>query len=258
MDIVKLTNKIALIAVFLLIYWVFIFVINAVFEFRVLKENLTEMFFLSVFGIFAILFGSIILNIMYNLTAIAEGRPSQQESNFSKKPVILFLASLGIIAFLLYYADLKTSQKKEEYLVSSAARVLEDQADIVDRLSDYSFSKEYIENANEDISILSKVEEKYPNVTVIVRDQVKANSVLLGFGSYSSVFDKTEPKKTRFILSTSSAERDYLNSVFDGKNKNHLFSSHDGRYEIYYPAQTSKGIIVIHMSQRSRYGKLGS
>jgi len=51
--------------------------------------------------------------------------------------------------------------------------VLEDQSDIVDRLTDYSFSKDYIESANEDINMLSKVEEKYPNVTVIVRDQIK-------------------------------------------------------------------------------------
>ena len=162
------------------------------------------------------------------------------------------------VAFLLYYADLKTTQKKEEYLVSSAAQVLEDQSDIVERLSDYSFTKEYIENAGEDISILSKVEEKYPNVTVIVRDQIETNSVLLGFGRFYSVSSDEEPKKIRYILSTSSAERDYLNSVFDGNSEEHLFSSNDGRYEIYYPAKTDKGIIVIHMSQRSRYGKIGS
>jgi len=260
MNIVKITNKIALITVFLLIYWVFIFVINTVFEFKVLKENLTQIFFMSIFGIFSILLGATILKIMYNLTAIAEGRARETENKrgMSKIPIVLFLASLCLITFLLYYADLRTSQKKEEFLVSSAEAVLEDQSDIVERLSDYTFSKEYIENANEDITVLSKVEEKYPNVTVIVRDQIKSNSILLGFNGRSSFSDQQEPRKTRFILSTSSEERDYLNSVFDGTNNQHRFSSSDGTYEIYFPAKTDKGTAVIHMSQRSRYGKLGS
>ena len=124
MGIVKVTNRIALVAVFLLIYWVFIFVVNAVFDFRVLKENLTNAFSLSVLGIFAILLGSIILNIMYNLTAIAEGRQSTKENRFGKLSVVLFLASLVIILFLLFYADLKASQEKEKFLVSSAVKVL--------------------------------------------------------------------------------------------------------------------------------------
>ena len=270
MNIVKVTNKIALITVFLLIYWVFIFVVNTVFNFKVLKENLTEIFLMSIFGIFSILFGAIILNIMYNLTAIAERSPrdtaesgpgsdgDSDRKGSGKLPIVLFVASLAAITFFLYYADLRTSQKKEEFLVSSAEIVLEDQSDIVERLSDYSFSKEYIENANEDITVLSKIEEKYPNVTVIVRDQIQSNSVLLGFNGRSSVPDNEEPKKSRFILSTSSEERDYLNSIFDGAGEEHRFASQNGRYEIYYPAKTDKGTIVIHMSQRSRYGKIGS
>lgn len=257
MNIVKLTNKIALVSVFLLIYWVFIFVINAVFEFRVLKENLTEMFFLSILGIFAILAGSMVLNIMYNLTAIAEGRPKQSKS-LGFIPITLFLLSLGAISGLLYYGDLSTTQKKEEYLISSASDVLAEHPEIVNRLSQYEFTQKYIENAREDISVLSEVEEKFPSVTVIVRDSINGNSVLLGIGRYSYYTDDKELVKSKFILSTSSEEREYINSVLDGVTTKHRFSSHDGRYEIYYPATTEFGTIVIHLSEYSRYGKRGS
>ena len=66
MNIVKITNKIAIITVVLLMYWVFIFVSSMVFGFKVFQENMTEMFLLSILGIFAILSGAIILNITYS------------------------------------------------------------------------------------------------------------------------------------------------------------------------------------------------
>ena len=126
MNVAKITNKIALITVVLLMYWVFIFISSTVFGFKVFKENMTEMFLLSILGIFAILSASIILNIMFNLTAIAEGRvkENQEPRKSQKVAIIAFLGSLAFIFMLLYAGDLATSKKKEKYLVSSASDLL--------------------------------------------------------------------------------------------------------------------------------------
>lgn len=261
MNIVKITNKIALTSVVLLIYWVFIFVSKEVFGFKVFRENMTEIFSLSILGIFAILFGSLILNIMFNLTAIAENRSKEEKlvtKGSYKKHLALFFSSLVIIFLLLYVGDLATSQKKENYLVSSASDLLVEQKEVINRLSNYSFSREYIERASKDIRLLSKIEEKFPQITVIVRDSIDNKNLLLGFGQYSGLGINEIAEKTDYILSTSSEERTYLNSVFDGHPTKHRFSSNDGKYEIYYPVKTDKGIIVIYLSQYSRYGKLGS
>ncbi len=260
MNIVKITNKTALITVILLIYWVFIFVCSAVFGFKVFRENMTEMFLLSILGIFSILSGAIILNIMFNLTAIAEGREKSavKTKNTKKTSIIAFLASFVAIFLLLYAGDLATSKKKEKYLMSSASDLLEEQKEIIGRLSNYSFSREYIEKASQDIKVLSRVEEKFPRVTVITRDTLDGKPLLLGFTSYSGLGKDEEALKADYILSTSSEERKYLHSVFDGDLVKHRFSSNDGRYEIYYPVKTDKGTIVIHLSQHSRYGKIGS
>lgn len=260
MNVVKITNKIALTTVILLMYWVFIFICSAVFGFKVFRENMTEMFLLSILGIFSILSGAIILNIMFNLTAIAEGREKENEkaAKGHKLPTIAFLGSLLVIFILLYAGDLATSKKKEEYLVSSASDLLKEQKEIIDRLSNYSFSREYIERASQDIKVLSKVEEKFPRVTVITRDAIDDKPLLLGFSSYTGLNKDEEALKADYILSTSSEERQYLHSVFDGDSSRHHFSSNNGRYEIYYPVETDKGHIVIHLSQHSRYGKIGS
>ncbi len=260
MNVVKITNKIALITVVLLMYWVFIFVSSTVFGFKVFRENMTEMFLLSILGIFAILSGSIILNIMFNLTTIAEGRAkSEQEPNKSQKvPIIAFIGSLVIIFILLYAGDLATSKKKEAYLVSSASDLIKEQEEIIVRLSNYSFTREYIDRASQDIRVLSNVEEKFPSVTVIARDEIDGKPILLGFTGYTGLGKDEKPQKADFILSTSSEERKYLHQVFDGKTTEYRFSSYGGRYEIYYPVITDNGRIVIYMSQHSRYGKLGS
>lgn len=260
MNVVKITNKIALVTVTLLMYWVFIFICSSVFGFKVFRENMTEIFFLSIMGIFAVLAGAIILNIMLNLTAIADGRGAvvDQSGRSNKKPLAIFLFSLIAIFAFLYAGDVATSKKKEKYLVSSAADLLAEQKEIIDRLSNYNFSRAYIESSSQDIKILSKVEEKFPKVTVIVRDSLLGKPLLLGFTAYASLGKKEDALKVDYILSTSSEERQYLNSVFDGSLSDHRFSSNDGRYEIYYPVKTEKGQIVIHLSQYSRYGKIGS
>jgi hypothetical protein len=259
MNIVKVTNKIALVSVVGLMYWVFIFVCSTVFGFKVFRENMTEMFLLSILGIFAILSGSIILNIMFNLTAIAEGnRDVETKKSNATRPAVIFISSLLVIFLGLYFGDMATTKKKETYLVSSASDLVTEQSDVMSRLSNYSFTREYLESTSQDIKILNKVEEKFPSITVIVRDYINDKSYLLGFGGYIYLNDDKEPQKSNYILSTSSEERKYLNSVFSGENKKHWFSSSDGRYEMYFPVKTEHGVIVLHLSQRSRYGKIGS
>lgn len=259
MNIVKVTNRIALVSVVGLMYWVFIFVCSTVFGFKVFRENMTEMFLLSILGIFAILSGSIILNIMFNLTAIAEGKRNidTKKSN-AARPVAIFIGSLLVIFLGLYFGDMATTNKKEKYLVSSASDLVAEQSDVMSRLSNYSFTREYLESTAQDIKILSKVEEKFPSITVIVKDNIKDKSYLLGFGGYIYLSDDKEPQKANYILSTSSEERKYLKAVFSGENREHWFSSNDGKYEMYFPVKTEDGTMVLHLSQRSRYGKIGS
>lgn len=260
MNIVKITNKIALTTVILLLYWVFVFVCSSVFGFKVFRENMTEIFLLSILGIFAILSGAIILNIMFNLTAIAEqkSQPELTNKGTHKLSVFGFLGSLMVIFLLLYLGDMATTKQKEQQLIASATDLIEEQKEIIDKLADYSFSREYIETVSENLKVLSKVEEKFPRIRVILRDEWKSKPLLFSFGIYLSLSAGEMPLKADYILSTSSEERQYLHSVFDEENTEHWFSAHNGYYEIYYPVKTDKGLVVLYLSQHSRYGKIGS
>lgn len=87
---VKLSNAIGLISIVLLVYWVFTFIVITVFNFKVFRENMTETFYLSVLGIIALMLGSLIINIMLNLTRIAEkhNKDVELKKSGSKKTLV--------------------------------------------------------------------------------------------------------------------------------------------------------------------------
>lgn len=263
MSIVRLSNYIALAFSTLLIYWVFIFVSIEVFDFKIFRQNMTQAFALSVLGILSVLAGSVILNIMFNLTAIANQTNTDTKPNgFSKKHLYLisvFVMSLAIIFSLLYIGDKKTSQKRELYLVSSAENLIKEQEEIFEKATQYEFGKEYIESIKHDLKFVSKIEEKFPQITIITLDEINSKKVLLGFTDHwRSSKDDSPPEKVDFILSTSSSEREYLKQVITTNSASYKFSSNDGAYELYYPYTHNGKTVVIHLSKYSRYGKVGS
>ena len=114
---VKLSNIIGIISIILLVYWVFVFISITVFGLKIFRENITETFYLSVVGVLALMLGSLIINVMFNLTRIAEKHNQDELSvpkQVNKKMGLLFGLSFPLIFGLLFAGDYITSRKKEE------------------------------------------------------------------------------------------------------------------------------------------------
>ena len=112
---VKLSNIIGIISIILLVYWVFVFISITVFGLKIFRENITETFYLSVVGILALMLGSLIINVMFNLTRIAEKHNQDELSvpkQVNKKMGLLFGLSFPLIFGLLFAGDYITSRKK--------------------------------------------------------------------------------------------------------------------------------------------------
>lgn len=84
---VKATNIVGMVAVTLLVYWVFALILIQVFGLKVFREHITEIFLMSILGIFAVMGGTLMLNIMLNLTRIAE-RDKRKKAKAAGKPYI--------------------------------------------------------------------------------------------------------------------------------------------------------------------------
>lgn len=259
--IVRLSNLIGIIAILLLVYWVFTFIIIQVFGLKVFRENMTESFYMSVLGILALMIGSLIINMMFNLTRIAEKH--NLDDTFQKTNRFSLITLLGIfplIALLLFGGDYLTSSKKEKLLIKSAESIIQTNKKNSDKLIEYTFSEKYIIETESILNIFSSTDENFPGVKLIVKDTINGSPVFLGFNDYygGNLKDTINPQKREFIHGTTKEERDYLNKIFDQNSDELRYSSHDGNYELFYPYKKGKKRIVLYFSDRQRYGKIGS
>ena len=256
--IVKLSNKIGIVSIILLIFWVFIFTIITVFDFKIFRENLTASFYLSVVGILALMSGALILNIMFNLTNISEhfenGNGSSPSSH-SKRNTVLIILSFPVIFALLFLGDWLSSHNKEVYLINSAKQIITENPEKIKVLSEYRFDSSYFKQVSDILSILQSVDVNFPKITVIYRDTIGKDIVYIQVEQNN---DNITFKKLKFIYSCSKDEREYLNLVFNKGNMNQKFDATHGQYELYYPVKKENRAFILYFTKYSRYGSSGS
>lgn len=258
---VKLCNAIGIISIILLVYWLFIFISITVFGLKIFKENLTEAFYLSVVGILALMLGALIINVMFNLTRIADKHNQDDINNAKtkfKKAGLIFGLSFPIVFGLLYGGDYLTSRRKEKMLVASAKSIIESNIEKTNKLLDYSFDEKWILETDDILDLYSKIDKNFPYVSLIVPDSIDKSQLFLGFRNYhGKINDTIPPVKKDFIHKTTKEEREYLSNVFYRKNNEVRFSASDGRYELFYPYSKDGKKIILFFSEYQRYGKIG-
>lgn len=292
---VKITNFIAIIGSLGLVYWVFGFILIQVFGLKVFQRNITEMFGLSVLGILAILAGALILNIMLNLTRIANQKENPNiVENTAKKSHIAKIFSLAILMFFviaggLFWGDNHTRQKKFSLMQASAQQVIDKYMQSLAFLAEYQFNKAWIDKADKQIELLRATNTHINQVIIIMPDKVNDENVYLAFGqdktprsgipdaddiakNHVTTFEVTSTtasentqnttpyfyKKTDFIFKADTKQNHILNEMFAGKNTP-SHSSYDGKYEMFYPYQVDgKTVAVLYMTDYMAYGKVSA
>ena len=260
--IIKISNAVGIVSIILLIYWVFIFISITVFGLKVFKENITESFYFSIIGILSLMFGALMINIMLNLTKISDyvdRKESAKRMNKTKLSTILIILSFPIIFALLYAGDKLTSRQKKTYLIESANYLTEQYPERFKQLSDYSFTDRYIEQTEKNLLYLGKIDNNLPYIFIIVQDTVEGSQTYLRIRNFQMNYQtKKNEDKIEYIYSCSKEEKEYLNKVFVESYKKPRFSSHDGKYELFYPVFYNNKKIVLYFSEHQRYGKIGS
>lgn len=261
--VIKGTNKIALYATVALIYWVFVFLLITAFDLKIFREHMTEIFNLSLLGIFAILGGAIILNVMSNLSKISTVLSKRHgfslpDEKLSKAKIIVFAVSFPLICVVLFGGNYLSADKKKNMLISSARSLVSENQVQLAKLADYRFSFEYASKAQKTLGVICKIDKNFPHVTLILPDSIDDKKVFLGFSG--DIFrELIKPiEKAKFIYPASREDRQYLEKVLDGTAKDIKFSSDKGHYELYYPVQMNGRMLILYLSDYQRYGKFGS
>jgi len=260
---IKITNRVAIYATVALIYWVFAFLTITVFDLKIFRERITEMFLLSVLGIFAILGGAIILNVMSNLSKISTAVSSANESGpaqsqVSKPRLIAAGLFLPLIVALLFIGNNLSAERKKDMLIRAAESLVSENQASLSVLADYKFTPEYVKNTKSTLSVLNKIDRSFPEVMVIFPDVIDGKHLYLGFGGGRYGDDKEEIGKSPYIYSTSREERDYLDRIFATDQIELRFHADAGNYQLYFPTLIAGRKLVLYFSDFQRYGKFGS
>lgn len=278
---VKATNIVGMVAVVLLVYWVFVLILSNVFGLKVFREYITEIFLMSILGIFAVMAGVLILNIMLNLTRIAE-RGQEEESKGGRKTLYLLLAVFPVLAALLFGGNYLTVQKKRQILTQSLERIVKDNPSQINALADYRFDFAYIKKAALILELMSKEDSAFKAATVIVPDTIGNKQVYLAFSADSQLsgIDEQAPNaqgvgddngfvvtrngnketisKTQYLYAPNLSEREYLQRVFAGQTNEIHYEAKDGNYSLCHPYRQNGKTIVLCFSDYQQYGKIGS
>ena len=271
-QLIKGTNRVAIYATVALFYWVFVFLIITTFDLKIFKEHITEIFYLSLLGIFAILGGALILNVMSNLSKISTVLSEERGGNTplqkpSRSAIIALALSFPIICGVLFAGNSFSAEKKKHLLVSAAQSLIAENNSELATIANYQFSRDYVKKAEQTLGIIRKIDKNFPEVMLIVPDMIDNKKVFLGFGGNidsGAEEDVNKPdqkkrfEKPRFIYSATREEREYLDKVFAGNESNYKFSYEKGNYQLYFPALINGKKIVLYFSDYQRYGKFGS
>lgn len=261
--IIKLTNILAIISIIALIYWVFIMTVITVFDLRVFQKSITELFMMSLAGILAVMAGTLMINIMINLTRIAERGEEFVETSqmITRRRIrtILFFVSFPLIGIALSSGHFYTLKQRELYLEQSAHQIISSHAQSFDQFSQYEFDKNWISQTATSLNILSNYNSSLPNITIIIQDDVENSSNYLEFSKrYYDNNEEKFPKKSQFLFSTSAAQRAYLDQAFSGTTTDHLYERKGSNYMLFVPYHYQDKTIVILFSDYYAYGKSGS
>ena len=288
---VKATNIIGMVAVTLLVYWVFALILIQVFGLKVFREHITEIFLMSILGILAVMGGTLMLNIMLNLTRIAE-RGQEEEVRGGRKTVYLLLAVFPILAALLFGGNYLTIRQKRDILTQSSERIVQDNPAQIDALTDYRFDLAYIKKSSEILDLMAKDDLSFKSAMIIVPDKIDNKPVYLAFsadsrlnvggeavpaasqneavpaanqnveGGDNFVMDrngeKVMVKKMDYVYSPNLKEREYLQKVFAGQTQEMRYEAEDGHYSLCHPYRNNGKTIILCFSDYQEYGKIGS
>jgi hypothetical protein len=255
---VKLSNMIGFISILALIYWIIIFITMEVFDLRVFKEHTTSAFHFSIMGILALMFGALIINVMFNLSRIAErNKEEEQQPSKNKKGIIIFLASFPVIICFLFLGNFISAKKVENDLKKSADEMIKTYSHEINEFSNYSFTKEWINHTANTIEIIEKTDRNFDYVYLILQDVINGKNMYLSFSDRTVNMDeKTVLNKIDYISRSALKEREYFNKVFKENYNEKYFVSNGGTYILFVPLRENGNTVILMFSNRQHYGNL--
>lgn len=257
---VRLSNVIGLIAVLALVYWVLIFITTEVFRLKIFAETITQIFNWGIIGILALIFGALIINIMFNLSRIADKVNNDNEAAV-KRPgigIILFIGSLPILIVCLFLGNYLSTKKLENELKNSADGIIKSYKTEIDKISNYTFDKNWVNDTMALLSLMLRLDHNFNHMAVIIEDEINGSPFYLTFYNGKQIGERDSLNKIDFIRKYDLEEREYFEKVFKENYNQKYFLSNKGSYHLFIPYENNDKKMILFFSDQRYYGSLKS
>jgi hypothetical protein len=275
--IVSWANVVGMLAAVFLVYWVFIFLLNTIFDLKIFAKHLTTAFLTSILGLLALMASALIISLMLNITRIAASLEKLTSSltnttlvdgNTTRKLKLMITAGVAasflVIAVLMFAGDAYSKYIKKQNLLNTAQALVQENQDRLTVIKDYDFNPKMVADLTRQMNTIAKMDSSVDQLSLLLPDKIDGRFAVLGFAggnrtSWSASQEaSTSPEKIDFIFSGSQSQRAYLKEVFLGKTTEYRFEVYEGNYELFYPVLINKKVVVFYFSDFQRYGKVSS
>ncbi len=261
---VKISNVIGLVSIILLVLWVFSYILIEVFDLLIFRKNMTETFMLSIVALIAVLAGALFVNVMFNLTRIADKHNIDDDSKtVSKKAIVGLVMIFPLIASLLFTGNYFSENKKESFMMQSTKNFLSKSTIFHDRLENIEFDEQWVDNLAEELQMFNSKELNFDNPSVLFHLNLEGKSKFY-LVKYSDTYntkqltDSLPINLSRYRVYYNELDREYYDRVFQQGYKEHRFIRNGNYFKLEFPYTYKGKTVVIRTSDYQQYGKFGS
>lgn len=282
---VKWLNRLVVLVLVLLSYVFFIFVFSDIFNLKVFTRTGNNLFGYGVSGLFAVMGAALILNIMLNLSRIADGveqtvyhRNAEQHVATSQHKrwwlwLAGFLLSLVLIGGALLSGDRYTRMIKKRLMMATAAQVIQERSSQFNQIVSLPLTENdtaAVQAISDQLKLVRQIERHVDNIHLLLPARYHGEAVVVQLDQHSAIADPIATDATlntsktpsvdvnNMLFSSDMSQRQWLQRVFAGQETAPRYSYENDNYELFYPVKLHAGWVVFYFTDRHAYGKVSS
>lgn len=262
LKLVKLTVSIILLTIAGIIIWFFGFIVTVTFNLNVFDQGSAGFMASVLGGAFVLAACAALLNLVLNLSIIAEKSVTEDEkkapSRVNYKSAAVFAGLLAVTAIFLFAGDYLSRESFKKKLTAEVHDILSRYPKSIEKISASIQDKNSIKEIPSILSFLSKLKTEFPSVMLITSGSFNGEKAFLKITPHTPEYDFAKPAYNNSFYECGKKDCDYLADIFSGKSSEKYFWNQKDNYYYYIPYGSGENRFVLIFSKLQRYGKIGS
>lgn len=248
--IVKLSNSIGLIAILLLLFCVFGFIVTEIFDLQLISFS-KEFFGISILALLSLMAGALILNIMFNLSRIASRGEPVAEDNPEKVKRLkwILLSGFPVVAIALFAGDNYNKEISSKKSLEFAKHLQAQLAEEVE-FEAYEFNKNWIGKSEKNLSFINQLNGRPGNLSLIWQDTLNGKKHFFSISEYyENEEDSSAFEKETYLLLPNKEKSEEFEKLLNGEQKTIQLERSGRNFESFIPFTQHQKTFILQFNE---------